>query len=52
MSSQYFVHMFSEFYGDVVIDIPEYGEYKLYFVVDAIEVANTIVAHVDKALNG
>lgn len=52
MSSQYFVHMFSEFYGDVEIDIPEYGEYKLYFVVDAIEVANTIVAHVDKALNG
>ena len=52
MSREYFVHMFREFYGDVVIDIPEYGEYKLYFVVDAVEVANTIFKLVDEKLNG
>lgn len=37
------VHIFSSQYGDIVIDIPEYGSYKLRFVPNVNETANNLI---------
>ena len=29
---EFIIHIFSEEYGHIILDIPEYGKYKLYFV--------------------
>lgn len=51
MSRQYIIHLFSEQYGDVVIDVPNYGKYKLYFVSEAQDVAAMIVALAEEKIN-
>lgn len=43
VTNQFFVHLLSERYGNVTIDVPNYGKYKLYYVAHAEEVANSIV---------
>ena len=36
-------HLFSEKYGDLILDIPEYGSYKLRFVSNVKETSNELV---------
>ena len=43
VTNQFFIHLLSERYGNVTIDVPNYGKYKLYYVAHAEEVANSIV---------
>ena len=38
------VHLFSDQYGDLILDVPEYGSYKLHFV-------GKVMATADKFLN-
>ena len=36
------IHVFSYNYGDITLDVPNYGEFKLRFVADAEEVAESL----------
>ena len=40
---EFIVHIFSSKYGDVILDVPNYGEFKMQFVADAQEVANALI---------
>lgn len=52
VTKEFFViHLLSERYGNVIIDIPNYGEYKLYYVADAENVMRTIADLANKKLN-
>lgn len=44
MSSEFIAHLFSEQYGTVIIKVPNYGKYKLYYVARAKEVPGMIAA--------
>ena len=43
------VHLFSEKYGDLILDVPEYGSYKLRFVSNVMETANQLTAFLCEA---
>lgn len=45
------VHLFSEKYGDLDLDIPGYGSYKLRFVSDVQATSNKLIAFMNNALN-
>ena len=45
------VHLFSEKYGDLDLDIPGYGSYKLRFVSDVYATANALTAFINQAIN-
>ena len=45
------VHLISERYGDIDLDIPGYGEYKLRFVADVQKTSNELIAFINEALN-
>ena len=44
-------HMLSEKYGDLDLEIPGYGGYKLRFVANVQETADDLIAFINKALN-
>lgn len=43
VTNEFFIHLLSERYGNITIDVPKYGKYKLYYVAYAEDVADTIV---------
>ena len=45
------VHMVSEQYGDLDIDIPGYGEFKLRYVANVYATSNQLIAYINNALN-
>ena len=45
------VHLISEKYGDLVLDIPEYGEYKMRFVSNVQSTANELIAFIRSEQN-
>ena len=45
------VHLVSEQYGDLDIDIPGYGEFKLRYVANVYATSNQIIAYINNALN-
>ena len=44
-------YMLSEKYGDIDLDIPGYGEYKLRFVSDVTKTSNNLIAYINEMLN-
>ena len=42
-------HLFSEEYGDLILDVPGYGSYKLRFVSNVMKTANELTAFLSKA---
>ena len=44
------IHLFTEKYGDLVFDVPEYGTYKLRFVSNVKETAKELLTFLDKAV--
>lgn len=52
MSSDFLVHLLSEQYGHIIIEVPNYGKYKLYFISRAQDAASVIIALADSRLNG
>lgn len=40
---EFIIHIFSSNYGDVILDVPDYGEFKLRFVANAEDVARQLV---------
>jgi hypothetical protein len=44
-------HLLSEKYGDLDLDIPGYGSYKLRFVSDVYATANALMAFINQAIN-
>ena len=49
---EFIIHMLSERYGNVIIDVPQYGKYKLYYVANAQNVASEIISLVEEKING
>lgn len=49
-SREFLVHLFTEHYGHVVIEVPKYGKYKLYYISKAREVPKTISALIESKL--
>ena len=45
----FLVHMFSEQYGDLILDVPEYGSYRLRFVSNAKETADALISFLCEA---
>ena len=45
------VHQISEKYGDLILDIPEYGEYKMRFVSNVQLTANELIAFIREEQN-
>ena len=43
MSNQFIIHLLSEEYGNVVIEVPKHGKYRLYYISHASDVASTII---------
>lgn len=50
MSREFIVHLLSEQYGTVIIKVPKYGTYKLYFISGAAEIPHVIAALVKTKL--
>lgn len=50
MNSGFIVHLFSDRYGKVIIKVPGYGKYKLYFIANAKEVPAQIAALIESKL--
>lgn len=48
---EFIVHIFSFKYGDVILDVPNYGEFKMRFVADAEDVANGLSAFIRQPIN-
>ena len=49
--SVFLTHMLSDKYGDIDLDIPGYGSYKLKFVANVQESADGIIAFINEAIN-
>ena len=43
------VHLFSEKYGDLILDVPEYGSYKMRFVSNVQETSREFIAYLSAA---
>lgn len=47
MSHEFIVHLFSERYGKVIIKVPNYGKYKLYFISESkavvLKISNLVI---------
>ena len=51
VTNEFFIHLLSERYGNVSIEVPKYGTYKLYYVAHAEDVANIIVDTILEKIN-
>ena len=45
------VHLCSERYGNILLEIPGHGKYRLYFISHVQETADELIRFIDKALN-
>ena len=45
------VHLFSEQYGDIILDVPEYGSFKLRFVSHAKETSEELLQFIHASIN-
>lgn len=45
---EFIVHMLSSKYGDVILNVPEYGEFKMRFVANAEDVANQLIYFINQ----
>ena len=45
------VHLFSEEYGDIILDVPEYGSFKLRFVSHAKETSEELLQFINASIN-
>ena len=45
------VHLCSERYGNILLEIPGHGKYRLYFVSQVQETADSLIRFIDKAMN-
>lgn len=45
------VHLFSEQYGDIILDVPEYGSFKLRFVSHAKETSEELLQFINASIN-
>ena len=45
------VHLFSEEYGDIILDVPEYGSFKLRFVSRAKETSEELLQFINASIN-
>lgn len=45
------IHLLSERYGDVILELPGHGTYKMRFVAEAEETADQLIRFLDKAMN-
>lgn len=50
MGREFLVHLLSERYGTVYIEVPKYGKFKLYFIAGAQEVPHRIIALAENKL--
>lgn len=50
MSWEFVTHLLSDRYGKVIIDVPEYGKYKLYFISNARNVPAELLALIESRL--
>lgn len=51
MTHEFILHLVSEQYGKVIIKVPGYGKYKLYYISGAAEVPDMIAAFAEKSIN-
>ena len=49
--ADFLVHMFSERYGDIYLEVPGYGEYRMRFVSNVSETANELIGFIRTAIN-
>jgi hypothetical protein len=47
---EFLIHLFSEKYGNIVVEVPNHGTYKLYFVANAQDVADDFVRFISNQL--
>ena len=45
---EFIIHIFSSNYGDITLDVPNYGEFKMRFVAEAEEVANDLINFINQ----
>lgn len=45
------IHLFSEQYGDLTLDVPDYGSYKLRFVSNVRETADELLTFLNESVN-
>lgn len=50
--ADFLVHMFSERYGDIYLEVPGYGEYRMRFVSDVTRTADELVGFIKAAIDG
>lgn len=50
--ADFMVHMFSERYGDIYLEVPGYGEYRMRFVSDVTRTADELVGFIKAAIDG
>ena len=48
---EFILHLFCEKYGDIVLEVPSYGTYKLRFVARVEDAANELMSFVSDAVN-
>ena len=51
MSNEFIIHLLSEQYGNVVIEVSGYGKYRLYYVSNAQDVASKIISLAENKIN-
>ena len=45
------VHLFSEKYGNILLEVPGHGNYRMYFVSHVQETADELIRFIEKAMN-
>ena len=48
---EFIVHLFSDKYGTVILEIPGYGEFKMPYVANAQEVMNELISFINEEIN-
>ena len=49
--SEFIIHVFSEYYGTVILEIPGYGNFKMRFVSNAEESGDNLICFIREVLN-
>ena len=49
--SEFLIHFFSEKYGDIVLEVPGYGNYKMYFIANAEDTAGRLADFISETTN-
>ena len=48
---EFLIHLFSEKYGNILLEIPGHGKYRMYFVSRVQETADGLIRFIDEAMN-